>query len=65
MALPARGNSGGARVIHLYLPDEHVLYLFLLFKKSDPTNLSKAQRNQLGAIAEQIKSCYAQKRQNP
>jgi len=65
MALPARGKSGGARVIYLYLPDAHVLYLFLLFKKSDTANLSKAQRNQLGSLAEQIKSCHAQKKQNP
>lgn len=42
MALPARGKGGGARVIYLYLPDDHVLYLFLLFKKSDTANLSKA-----------------------
>jgi hypothetical protein len=65
MALPARGKSGGARVIYLYLADAHVLYFFLLFKKSDAANLSKAQRNQLGSLAEQIKSCYAQKKQNP
>ena len=64
MALPARGKSGGARVIYLYLPDDHVLYLFLLFKKSDTANLNKAQRNQLGTIAEQIKSSYAQKKQH-
>lgn len=36
MALPGRGKSGGARVIYLYLPDEHILYLFLLFKKRTP-----------------------------
>lgn len=64
MALPARGKSGGARVIYLYLPDDHVLYLFLLFKKSNTANLSKSQRNQLGSLAEQIKSSYAQKKQN-
>ena len=65
MALPASGKSGGARVIYLYLPDAHVLYLFLLFKKSDTANLSKAQRNQLGSLAEQIKYCHAPKKQNP
>ncbi len=65
MALPGRGKSGGARVIYLYLPDAHILYLFLLFKKSDTTNLSQSQRNQLGSLADQIKSSYAQKRQNP
>lgn len=64
MALPGRGKSGGARVIYLYLPDEHVLYLFLLFKKSDTTNLSQSQRNQLGTLADQIKSSYEQKRSN-
>lgn len=65
IALPARGKSGGARIIYLYLPDDYVIYLFLIFKKSDAANLSKTQRNQLGALAEQIKSFYAQKKTNP
>lgn len=65
MALPGRGKSGGARVIYLYLPEDHILYLFLLFKKSDTANLTKSQRNQLGVLADQIKSSYAKKRQNP
>ena len=65
MALGGRGKSGGARVIYLYLPEHHILYLFLLFKKSDHANLSKAQRNQLGLLADQIKSSYARKKQNP
>ena len=64
MALPGRGKSGGARVIYLYLPDDHALYLFLLFKKSDTANLTKSQLNQLGTLAEQIKTSYAQKKQN-
>lgn len=64
MALGGRGKSGGARVIYLYLPEDHVLYLFLLFKKSDHENLSKSQRNQLGDLADQIKSAYARKRQD-
>jgi hypothetical protein len=56
MAFAARGKSGGARVIYLHLPEDHALYLFLLFKKSDTANLTKSQRNQLGILAEQIKS---------
>ncbi len=63
MAFAGRGKSGGARVIYLYLPEDHILYLFLLFKKSDAANLSKSQRNQLGNLAEQIKAVYAKKRQ--
>jgi hypothetical protein len=59
------GKAEVRRVIYLYLPDAHVLYLFLLFKKSDTANLSKAQRNQRGSLAEQIKYCHAQKKQNP
>ena len=65
MALARRGKSGGARVIYLYLPEDHLIYLFLLFKKSDTVNLSKSQRNQLGVLADQIKSTYAKKRQTP
>lgn len=65
MALGDRSKSGGARVIYLQLPQDHILYLFLLFKKSDQANLSKAQPNQLGLLADQIKSEYAQKRNHP
>lgn len=65
MALGGRGKSGGARVIYLHLPEDHIIYLFLLFKKSDQANLSKAQRNQLGLLADQIKSEYASKRNHP
>lgn len=64
LAFGRRGKSGGARVIYLHLPDDHIIYLFLLFKKSDTANLSQSQRNQLGDLAEQIKSIYAKKRQN-
>ncbi len=63
MAVGGQGKSGGARVIYLYLPEDQILYLFLLFKKSDTANLSKSQRNQLGILAEQIKAVYAKKRQ--
>jgi hypothetical protein len=65
MALSNRGKSGGARVIYLILPEDHIIYLFLLFKKSDQANLTKAQRNQLGLLADQIKSEYARKRNHP
>ncbi|MCX6872962.1 MAG: type II toxin-antitoxin system RelE/ParE family toxin [Verrucomicrobia bacterium] len=65
MALGGRGKSGGARVIYLYLPENHLLYFFLLFKKSDTANLSASQRNHLGIIAEQIKATYAENRKNP
>jgi len=64
IALPGRGKSGGARVIYLYLPDQHLLYLFLLFKKSDTANLTKAQRGQLGELAEQINASHAERKTN-
>jgi len=65
MSLGGRGKSGGARVIYLYLPENHILYFFLLFKKSATENLSTSQRNQLGKIAGQIKATYAENRKNP
>ena len=65
MAIAGRGKSGGVRVIYLYLPEDHLIYLFLLFKKSDTVNLTKSQRNQLGLISEEIKASHAKKRQNP
>jgi hypothetical protein len=64
MSIHGRGKSSGARVIYLYLPEEHILYFFLLYKKSAAVNLSQSQRNSLGVLAEQIKSSYAKKRQN-
>ena len=39
--------------------------MVLLFKKSDTANLSKSQCNQLGVLADQIKSCYVQKNKTP
>lgn len=65
MALGGHGKSGGARVIYLHLPEHHIFYLFLLFKKSDRANLSKAQRNRLGLLADQIKASYARKKTAP
>jgi hypothetical protein len=65
MALGGHGKSGGARVIYLHLPEDQILYLFLLFRKSDQANLNKAQRNQLGILADKIKSEYARKRKTP
>ena len=45
-----RGKSGGVRVIY-YFYDEHMpLYLLTLFGKNEQSNLSKAERNDLGAL---------------
>lgn len=65
LAFGARGKSAGARVIYLHLPEDHIFYLFLLFRKSDQPNLSKSQQTQLGHLAEQIKYAYAKKRKHP
>lgn len=64
MALPGRGKRGGARVIYLYVSEAKTIILLYLFKKSDSENISKAQRNQLGRLAEQIKEAYGSKKRN-
>jgi hypothetical protein len=41
------GKSGGVRVVYYYHSEIYPLFLLTVFGKSEKTNLSKAERNQL------------------
>ena len=45
-----QGKSGGVRVIFYFHSDAMPLYLLTLFAKNDRSNLSKAERNELGEL---------------
>jgi hypothetical protein len=59
IAFAGRGKSGSGRVMYLFLPEPQVIFLFYMFRKSDAENIDKAQRNQLGQFARQIKEAYS------
>jgi len=45
-----KGKSGGVRVIFYYHDERMPLYLLTVFGKSERTNLSKAERNELAKL---------------
>lgn len=55
MAVGARGKSGGARVIYLYLRHRERIYLLYLFTKGDAANLSAEGKKTMRELAQQIR----------
>lgn len=55
IALEGRGKSGGARVIYYFHSDLIPLFLFDVYGKNQKDNLSKAERNALRQVIENIK----------
>ena len=55
MAAKGKGTSGGARVLYLYLPNRHLIYLLYLFTKGEAENISAVGKKAVRQIAEQIK----------
>ena len=55
MAAKSKGKSGGARVLYLYLPNRHLIYLLYLFTKGNADNISAEGKKAVREIAEQIK----------
>lgn len=53
-----RGKSGGVRVIYYFYDEEMPLYLITVFGKSGRTNLTKAERNELGKLVEVLVSVW-------
>ena len=51
-----RGKSGGYRVIYYYYSPELPLYALLIYGKGEQVDLSAAQRRQIAAFAEAIKT---------
>ncbi len=53
-----KGKSGGVRVIYYYHNETLPLFLLSLFGKSEKSNLSKAERNELAKFTELLVKNY-------
>lgn len=53
-----KGKSGGVRVIYYYHNDRIPLFLLSLFGKSEKSNLSMAERNELAKLTAILKDTY-------
>lgn len=62
LKLPGRGQSAGARVIYLSVPEAGRIYLLYVFTKGDEANLSRAGLAALQALALGIKRAAARDR---
>ena len=49
-----RGKSGGVRVIYYFHSDAMPLYLLTMFAKNERANLSRAERNQLTGLVDEL-----------
>jgi len=56
-----RGKSGGYRVITFFTGPDLPVFLITLFSKGERANLSKGERNELGAMTKRILSEYRKK----
>lgn len=52
------GKSGGVRVIYYFHSEVYPLFLLTLFGKSEKTNISKAERNMLAKLTEELLAAY-------
>ena len=50
-----KGKSGGARVIHFFLPEDGPLYALLIYAKAEQADLRPAQRKLVAELAAQLK----------
>ena len=49
-----RGKSGGVRVIYYFHSERMPVYLLTVFSKSKRTDLTQAERNELGKLVEML-----------
>ncbi len=49
-----RGKSGGGRVIYYFHSERMPLYLITIFAKNEQANLSKAERNDLAKLVDEL-----------
>jgi len=52
------GKSGGIRVIYYFHNEQYPLFLLTLFGKSEKENISKAERNMLTKLTEELLAAY-------
>lgn len=50
-----KGKSGGVRIIHLFVSDAGIVHIVAIYAKSDRANLTKAEQNELYALAQILK----------
>ena len=54
--LPGRGKSGGGRVVYYFVGARARVYLVAFFSKNVKENLTKAERNTLKGIAQELEA---------
>lgn len=54
------GKSGGVRVIYYYQNEHYPVFLLTVFGKSEQSNVSKAERNELAQFARLLREEYNQ-----
>ncbi|MFO1221428.1 MAG: type II toxin-antitoxin system RelE/ParE family toxin [Burkholderiaceae bacterium] len=57
-AREGRGKSGGVRVIYYFHSERMPLYLLAMFAKNERANLSRAERNALASLVEELVSIW-------
>ena len=57
------GKSGGVRVIYYFHSEQYPLFLLTLFGKSEKTNISKAERNMLAKLTEELLATYGNRKE--
>lgn len=57
-AAKGKGKSGGVRVVYFYRDGAMPLFLLTVFAKSDKTNLSKKERNELAKFVAVLAKDY-------
>ena len=60
-----RGKSGGVRLVYYYYDRNMPLFMITLFAKSEKSNLSKAERNELGKLTAILRDTYRTPRGTP
>jgi hypothetical protein len=53
-----QGKSGGVRVIYYYHSEARPLYLLTLFAKNERANLTRAERNELAGLVDELASAW-------
>lgn len=54
-----KGKRSGARIHYLYMSAHDVIYLLFVYAKDEQLSLTRQQKRQLAALADQIRSEWA------
>lgn len=57
------GKSGGVRVIYYFHSEQYPLFLLTLFGKSEKADISKAERNMLAKLTEELLATYGNRKE--